>query len=535
MINIRELLQKRAAYFVSSHEDSWIKETLYSENIEEWVVVPSGLFYSNRMRSELNALTEKYMIAGIYNLGSPFLDTGVRFELLHLFMGRPDAIDIGIFKARMFDKRPRKHDMGMFSLAEEYSVKYNTYISELEKWINEGITPDHDREGEYEYNTIPLSEYSYSHLAPEYYSRVAMDIRRLLDEEKTVTLSSVAEIIRPRQLPNTEGKVITVKDLNYPFDVKSIDTRQASTVTIRRNDILFPTAGNGKSFLVTEDINEDIYASYHMAVIRCIKIQAEYLYLYLNSDVCQIIVEAQSSGTVFKRISLAALNDLPIIEPKEPASTYETQVYALTHIQKTYSELLTRQKQRLLHYQKDLSKKEYQPKEKIEDILNIEIANKIKAFSEENLRSFLTADLKELNDCFRVKAYKATLILAGSILEAVLIDWLSDIKGVNYFDENNIYKVKKIKKDKVTGQPLIDRNGNKLYYEKEANLVDYINEIKYIERPHWMEEADKAHTIREKRNLVHAKLCINSDEINEQVCRQVIEYLRDVLKTRGVQ
>lgn len=87
----------------------------------------------------------------------------------------------------------------------------------------------------------------------------------------------------------------------------------------------------------------------------------------------------------------------------------------------------------------------------------------------------------------------------------------------------------------MTGQPLIDRNGNKLYYEKEANLVDYINEIKYIERPHWMEEADKAHTIREKRNLVHAKLCINSDEINEQVCRQVIEYLRDVLKTRGVQ
>lgn len=176
MINIRELLQKRAAYFVSSHEDSWIKETLYSENIEEWVVVPSGLFYSNRMRSELNALTEKYMIAGIYNLGSPFLDTGVRFELLHLFMGRPDTIDIGIFKARMFDKRPRKHDMGMFSLAEEYSVKYNTYISELEKWINEGITPDHDREGEYEYNTIPLSEYSYSHLAPEYYSRVPRSI-----------------------------------------------------------------------------------------------------------------------------------------------------------------------------------------------------------------------------------------------------------------------------------------------------------------------------------------------------------------------
>ena len=48
--------------------------------------------------------------------------------------------------------------------------------------------------------------------------------------------------------------------------------------------------------------------------------------------------------------------------------------------------------------------------------------------------------------------------------------------------------------------------------QKRADLVDYINEIKYIERPHWMEEASKAHEIRKKRNLVHAKLCIKSDE-----------------------
>lgn len=81
MINIRELLQKRAGYAVSSHEDAWIKEVLYSDNIEEWVIVPSGFLYSCRMQSELNAVTEKYMIAGVYNVGSPFIDTGVRFEL----------------------------------------------------------------------------------------------------------------------------------------------------------------------------------------------------------------------------------------------------------------------------------------------------------------------------------------------------------------------------------------------------------------------------------------------------------------------
>ena len=38
-----------------------------------------------------------------------------------------------------------------------------------------------------------------------------------------------------------------------------------------------------------------------------------------------------------------------------------------------------------------------------------------------------------------------------------------------------------------------------------------------------------------KRNLVHAKLGINSDEINEETCRMVINYLRDVIKTRGIE
>ena len=54
--------------------------------------------------------------------------------------------------------------------------------------------------------------------------------------------------------------------------------------------------------------------------------------------------------------------------------------------------------------------------EKVEDILNIELAATIKMHNETQLRSFLVDDLKELNTCFSGGAYKATLILAGSIL-----------------------------------------------------------------------------------------------------------------------
>ena len=123
--------------------------------------------------------------------------------------------------------------------------------------------------------------------------------------------------------------------------------------------------------------------------------------------------------------------------------------------------------------------------------------------------------MEELNTCFRVGAYKATLILAGSILEAFLIDWLSEINKVNYFKEE-YYVI-----DKRTKQ------------KRKANLIDYIDSINDIERPEWIKEANMAHTIRQKRNLVHAKLGINSDEVNENTCRMVINYLKNIILKRA--
>lgn len=152
----------------------------------------------------------------------------------------------------------------------------------------------------------------------------------------------------------------------------------------------------------------------------------------------------------------------------------------------------------------------------VESILDREIASRITAYVEEQLRTFLSSDIDELNACFSAGAYKAAIILAGSILEAVLIDWLSEIDHVNYFEQQ--YYVR----DHRTGR------------DKRADLFDYINEIEYIEQPRWDKEADMAHKIRKKRNLVHAKLCVSEGVVGEQSARMVIDYLEQVLKTRGM-
>ena len=96
----------------------------------------------------------------------------------------------------------------------------------------------------------------------------------------------------------------------------------------------------------------------------------------------------------------------------------------------------------------------------------------------------------------------------------MLTDWLSEIHGTNFFENDYMIET---------------RNG----HCRQARLSDMINEIRELEKPDWLEEAKLAHKIRKKRNLVHATLCVKADDVNEQTARMVIEYLDRVLRTRG--
>ena len=135
------------------------------------------------------------------------------------------------------------------------------------------------------------------------------------------------------------------------------------------------------------------------------------------------------------------------------------------------------------------------------------------------LKKQIDEDIAELNICFNNGAYKATLILAGSVMEAILIDWLSEIRGIDYFQQDlliNRYNPK-----------------NNRYEKVRADLAGYIDEIKEIKKPAWMKEWSDAHEIRKKRNLVHAKLCLKeSENIDEAMCRTVISYLKSIIDSR---
>lgn len=349
-----------------------------------------------------------------------------------------------------------------------------------------------------------LAEYNYELNIKRY--KAQWKVEKLLKDEENIPLSKMAEVLTGNRGNETERKTLTVRDFKYPLDCQKVKYGKNNGIKLQKGDIVVSRIGLENAYLISEELEEELYAGINLVVIRPTKIQPEYLYMYLLSDTGRAIFQANTKGVTVSTISSADIRNFPIIIPKKSAEEY-TKLFKIRHYMQIDMSV----------YNKLLEENFIQEPESVEDILNIELAEKLKTYKQEKMKSFLVDDLNELNICFKGKAYKATLILAGSILEAVLIDWLSEIHHKDYFNEDYMIT------DRRTGR------------EKRADLVDYINEIKYIERPHWMEEATKAHEIRKKRNLVHAKLCINSDEINETVCRQVIDYLRDVLKTRGVQ
>ncbi len=522
MLDILSYIKKRNEIpIINARKDIWAEKIIASELQDEFFFITSEWLLCIQKHAQREALLEKYHIAGVYDLGRPYTNTKINMYLVQLVSKKVTSVNMSVytgetFHQRGFFRRERGCDL---VLPEVYSPEYSDYIKILEDWINKGINPDQNNEGKFEFNVIPIENIDFSKLYPRYYTRKAIEVRKLVEKDCAFKLSEVADVLLPRQIRDSKEKVkvLLCRNFTYPLDIDSLDMMTPTNIQLQKNDILFPTIGGRSPFLYNIDSKEPIYAKPSYAVIRCKSILPEYLFFYLNSEVAVCLREMVSQGAFIQKISLRDISNLPITKPNFDDKKYINDFDIISNVSgRNYGN--REQNIRLKSYYGRLEaiiRKQAAPKH-LEDIIDIELAQKIKLQHEEQVRTLLEDDLKELNTCFAHKAYKAALILAGSILEAVLIDWLSEIDSKNYFEEEYKY---------------FDRRENKY---KRADLAHYIDEIKYIKRPEWMEEANKAHEIRKKRNLVHAKLCMKEDVIDEESCKQVIEYLRDVLRTRGV-
>ena len=503
--------------------ESWLSAILRNGKSDEWIIIPEKHLYASWWVQVMDSIKERYNIGVMCELNSIYCSTDQKMVLVFLTETEISDVKISIcnYRPHSFNNQTTQSFKNKDILPDSYSKNYLRYLSALERWINDNVLPDNSLK-KAEFKTLTISETDKRHMYPKYYTEEAIAVRKLLSDKDMICLADVAEIIRPRKSKtDLIGKCLDIKDLKYPFNRESVENNTITSVALDKGDIVLPNFNTGfvKPFLYPGS-KETVYAPVNTFVIRCINILPEYLFLYLSSELFNVYYESTDISIPGAKLSIGKIKNFPIIIPAEQNDQkYIDAFNSLTfHGKRIYSDeqnkILNDCIDKIREFEKEGG---YSRCKTIEDIINIEIAYGIKSYRSNELQSFLTDDLRELNTCFNGKAYKATLILAGSILEAVLIDWLSEIHHKDYF-ENDYY--------------VSDRNGKK----RKAGLVDYINEIKEIKRPDWMNEAEKAHIIRKKRNLVHAKLCLKSlEEINESLCRRVIDYLLDVLKTRGIE
>lgn len=325
-------------------------------------------------------------------------------------------------------------------------------------------------------------------------------IQKVVEQDDLVRLGDVVEVLRARGI-GWDGKQLVSYD--YPIDYSNTKVKMKTSLELQKNDIILKNGHIDKIYMIDETPNEPIYHYEHDVVLRPNgMMQPEYIYLFLKSNtgraVMSCLTSASGPPTLYFRPTRELWLPKPTLSEKEYRKTFEIESHYNMGMD-TYNNLISQWKE--------------EENQSIASIFNTECLDMVLAKKSELFSEMVRQDIEELRACFKAKAYKATLIMAGSILEAILIDWVSDMSGKNYFEEDF--------------EPE-DRKG----YREKAGLKEYINAVKYIEYPRWMDGAEMAHDIRDKRNLVHAKLGIYSDDINEETCLMVIDYLERVIQTR---
>ena len=504
-IDVIELLKERCNYPLSTDKtlDGFIDTALANKPDRCWFITTEGIF---RQYYRKNDKIKEYYVTAVFDMSTAYMPyMAVKMSLFVLSKKESSVIKTGVYNGEVcFGRNEKKNNCNpTFELSSNLTSEYIHYCELINQWINKGGETPKDTE-HYSFNAVNRKSFDSDKPFASKHTKQVFAIYEQLEKEDTIKLSEIADIIIPKKVAGASGFTISAKCLKYPFDKKGLNIGTQSNSQIFKGDII--SFGSQQFYLITEEL-ENVYANTMMRIIRPHKqITPEYLFIYLNSETSKIILDSLSMGTVIKHLSTKELSEFPVITPPSNTQDYK-ELFKVLYNAPT-EDSINELTKLIVSLKTD--------KQSLESSLLEEQSQKLKLIKDPKVRKIILDDVKELITCYEHNAYKATLTLAGSILEAFLIDWLGSIHSKDYFNEKFF---------------VADRRDKSR--TREANLIDYIDAIADIKKPDWMEEQGKAHHIREKRNMVHAKLCMmKSKEINEKTCKQVIDYLIEIISTR---
>ena len=501
-MKILDYIQNAREYIYFTYQKNPLERALKSSERELVLLIPNSLTIHRR---DFVTLFSKYNLSELFEISNCFLGAWKEpYMFMHITKEQISDIKIASYERPAHLYRDDIYDpkCGKLRVCEDYLTNYLQYLDKLDSWRKTSKKPD-DVEYEERFFEVSYSEFNPEVVYTRFYLDYNAETRKVLKDEHLVQLSEIADVIPSYLDPNGVGIEVRALDGNrmpqYPY-FPELDTIKTfpSTVKLQKWDIV--EQHNEYFFLVDKESDFDVYAPPATNVIRVKKgFSPEYLYLFLTSKIAWKIrsVLTIPSGD-HSSASSRRLDEFPIVVPKEDTSVYVDQFSKIASPDE-------RVYQKLAYSETN---------QNVRDILQAEVIQSIKFNNESLLRTHVEKDMKELNRCYEAKAFKSAIMLAGSMLETFLIDWVSEIDGINYFEEEKVVT----KKDGSQGS---------------ADLSDYIYYLYNYYKPKWNDVSKKAHQIRNKRNLVHVKLYLKrSEEITDELCRNIIDNLKEIINSR---
>jgi hypothetical protein len=497
MGNLFDLIEDRKKYpigFTGCSESDYISQHINPSNEKQYLILPQSFLNSGKGndREIKQVLFDDWKLLAIFDLGaiwSPFCN--LRFSLIILVKESPLFTFFSEYLKKTFKSNSKdlKHS-GLIGEQEPYP-EYVSYIEFIEKETFSNF--EREDKADFRLWSIPYSDVDLKRLQLNYHDPELQEDEVKFDGVSTESLDLLVKILRPKKITQSMVKVIKTKDCKYPFNIEALEEGYETDTVLQSGDIIISHNGE-KVFLFSTEVNQKIYASEFLKILRLKSdcINPEYLFLYLQSTVGQKYFKKHLKGSTIGMLSIEDLRKLPIILP-----SLEIQENSKSFFNIEFLSIRENNLDKIDEYifakpnlGTDFEKKLFQ-----------EFKQSLQGQKKKVFETIILKDMNELKQAKKNKMFKAFYALAGSILEAFLLEWYSEKE-------------------------------NKDCSNLDLKLNKLINEI--FQESHLSSLCNDAHYIREKRNTIHPKRALQDKEMpTEADCEKVIAILSEIFKARS--
>lgn len=445
------------------------------------IILPVGYWEGQKHQPLRDHIFDGYFPSHVAEIGAIWAPaTAIPFQLVLLSRSQPDTVRFAAFDPPATLPKVDFRSIGHFA---DLELQMQDAFDLLTAWLQDAADKGFQRP----FAAVDLHRLTVHFHAPEFAA-----LAQGIEAQPFAPLSDLVEVLAPGRTKET-GRVVKARDLRQG-DASGTPDSPMTTVLLRPGDLLVMRMGKFETFLI-EDIDDGVTAADHFIVLRCrdARISPEYLATYLNSDFAWAYSQRHRSGTIIQRLNKRDLVAMPVLIP-EPA--------VLQQAEKVYHEVLGRKAEadRLAQIADARFRVEDLTKDTVQAYFMSSVADMISDQKARYLKQIIDDDIREIDACRKAGALKACVALSGSVLEAILLEWVAEQEGKNPASVN-------LKLNKLIDQLI-----------HQGILIDPAGE--------------NAHHIRRQRNIVHPQQVLKNEKLTPSSVDDVLTMLKDIIQLR---